>query len=337
MSVAEIVIAFLPIITFLVIMKLMDSFKLLKSRDVGWAIAVGCVVALAALFFHRDVISLFDISFETFTRFISPFSEELLKFIFVIYVIRTYKVGFMVDAAILGFAVGAGFAIVENIYYMSYLTDAGILTWFVRGFGTAVLHGGTTAIAAVISKDLSDRKKWPLGLIFLPGLLTAVLIHTLFNMFLLPPITMALLVFMVLPVLFFITFKQSEKNTREWLGTGLDSDMEMLQILMSGNIRDSRIGEYLNSIGSKFSPVIVGDIICYLRLYLELSIEVKGMLILKENGIEPPILPQVKARLEELDYLDSQIGKTGKIAIQPLLKLSNTDLWQISMMKQNAV
>ena len=53
------------------------------------------------------------------------------------------------DAAIYGFAVGTGFALVENVYYLLSLPGAPAALWIVRGFGTAVMHGGTTAILAM--------------------------------------------------------------------------------------------------------------------------------------------------------------------------------------------
>ncbi len=332
---AEFAIAFLPILIFLIFMRVMDSFQLVKVRQVIVAILVGFTVAFLAILTNSSLINLLDISTVSFSRFVAPVSEEILKFLFVVYLIRASKVGFMVDAAILGFAIGAGFAIIENIYYMNMLTEAGLLTWFVRGFGTAIMHGGTTAIAAIISKDLSDRKEWSQAVLFLPGLTTAILLHALFNMFILPPLTSALLIMLLLPPIFIMIFKQSEENTRKWLGTGLDSDLEMLRLLMAGNISETRIGNYLKSIQNKFTPSVVGDIICYLRVYLELSIKAKGILIMKENGFEMPPDPEIEAQFMELNYLESQIGKTGKLAMQPLLKLNNTDLWQLSMMQKN--
>jgi hypothetical protein len=55
---------------------------------------------------------------------------------------------------------------------------------------------------------------------------------------------------------------------------------------------------------------------------------------MKESGFEMPPDPEVEAQFMELNYLEKQIGKTGKLAIQPLLKLNNTDLWQLSMMRK---
>ncbi|CAN5254484.1 hypothetical protein BH23BAC3_BH23BAC3_12660 [soil metagenome] len=333
LTVAEFVIAFFPIILFLIFMWAMDSFQLVKKWLVVVAIVAGFIVAIIAMFFNMFLLSWLEVSSITFSGFVAPVSEEILKILFVVYLIRSQKTGFVVDAAILGFAVGAGFAIIENLYYMNVLTEAGMLTWFVRGFGTAIMHGGTTAIAAIISKDLYDRKSWPSLVIFLPGLMAAISIHALFNMFILPPITSALLIILLLPPVFIMIFKHSEESIRQWLGTGLDSDMEILRILLAGNLSESRLGNYLNTVQEKFKPSVVGDIICYLRIYLELSIKAKGILIMKENGFPPMPDPEIEAQFTELHYLEKQIGKTGKLAIQPLLKINSTDLWQLSMLR----
>jgi RsiW-degrading membrane proteinase PrsW (M82 family) len=332
-TVLEFGVAFLPIVVFLFGMWMFDSFQLVKKREVVYTIMIGFAVAGVASLVNTEIMEISGITRSSFSRFIAPMSEEILKILFVVYLIRANKVGFMIDSAIMGFAVGAGFAIVENLYYLSVLTDAGLITWFVRGFGTAIMHGGTTAIAAIISKDFSDRKEWPAFAAFIPGLGAAILIHALFNMFILPPTTSTLLIVFLLPPVFYGIFKRSEANTRNWLGTGLDSDMELLQILKAGDISKTKMGAYIKSIQDKFPPLVVGDIICYLRIYLELSVKAKGILIMKETGFELPPDPAIEAQFKELEYLDGQIGKTGKLAIQPLLKINNTDLWQLSMMR----
>lgn len=329
----EFTIALLPMVVFLFGMWMMDSFQLVRKKEVFLAILMGFIVAGTAILVHTLILDYSGLTRPSLSRFIAPFSEELLKILPILFLIQTRKVGFMIDAAIFGFAVGAGFAIIENLFYLNALDNAGLITWFVRGFGTAIMHGGTTAIAAIIGKDLFDTKNLPSIAPYLPGLLVAIVLHGLFNMFLLPPTTSALLIIMVLPPVFYTVFKKSEQHTRSWLGTGLDSDMELLQILMAGNISETRMGQYIQSIQDKFPPLMVGDIICYLRVYLELSIKAKGILIMKDSGLDLPPDPKVKAQFKELEYLEKQIGKTGKLAIQPLLKIKNTDLWQLSLMR----
>ena len=70
-----------------------------------------------------------------------------------------HRIGFLVDAAIYGFAVGAGFALAENLYYLHLAAEAGMGTWIVRGFGTALMHGGTTALFAVMGLARSSARR----------------------------------------------------------------------------------------------------------------------------------------------------------------------------------
>jgi len=71
--------------------------------------------------------------------------------------VRSNRIGFLVDAAIYGFAIGAGFALVETVAYWNVLSTHTWSLWVVRGFGTAVMHGGATAICAIVGKALEER------------------------------------------------------------------------------------------------------------------------------------------------------------------------------------
>ena len=69
-------------------------------------------------------------------------------------------------------------ALVENVEYLRTLTTPNLLVWVVRGFGTAVMHGAATAIFAVLSKSLVDRRERPEAFDFVPGFVVAVAIHS---------------------------------------------------------------------------------------------------------------------------------------------------------------
>ena len=64
----------------------------------------------------------------------------------------------LVDAAIFGFAIGSGFALVENLYYLASRPDAHVAVQIIRGFGTAIMHGGATAIFAIVSVALAEKR-----------------------------------------------------------------------------------------------------------------------------------------------------------------------------------
>ena len=108
--------------------------------------------------------NLIEIAFRTpilsLSLYIAPPLEEILKAIIIIILFYKKRIGFLVDAAILGFAVGAGFSFVENSYYLYILNNETILTWILRGFGTAIMHGSTTCLMAIISGYLIERKNF---------------------------------------------------------------------------------------------------------------------------------------------------------------------------------
>jgi hypothetical protein len=89
---------------------------------------------------------------------------------------------------------------------------------------------------------------------------------------------------------------------------------------------------YLLTLKERFRGEIVADLLCYLRLHVELSIRAKGLLMMRENGFESDVGEETKAKLVEMKYLDRSIGKTGKLAMKPFLQLSRKDLWQIYML-----
>jgi len=322
----------LPVCCFLAALVLLDSYKLVPMRWVIGAIALGCGAAI--LSYPLNVVGLewFDIEFGSFTRYVAPLIEEVLKATIIILLIMRNRIGFLVDAAIFGFAVGAGFAIFENLFYLQALPDTQLGTWIVRGFGTAIMHGGATAIFAIVSHTLTGQHPTKGYVALLPGFIVAVIVHSVFNHFFFAPIVNTLLILVTLPILLTIVFQQSEASVSEWLGSGFDADTELLELINSGELSASKVGLYLHSLKEKFEGPVVVDLLCYLRLYTELSIRAKGLLMMRESGFSNKTGDVTKAKLEELRFLESSIGTTGRLAIKPFLKMSQKDLWQLYML-----
>ncbi len=132
--------------------------------------------------------------------------------------------------------------------------------------------------------------------------------------------------------MFFVgVFHFSESRTRDWLGTGFDTDSELLELMQAGQLSESRIGSYLHDLRERFPPTTVADMLCLLRLRLELSIRAKGILIARQAGFDVPPDPDMEGRFEELHYLEDTIGRTGLLAMKPLFHFSDRDLWQYHM------
>lgn len=325
--------ALVPVLAFLGVLVLLDSFKLVSARAVGRLIVAGAVAAFLGMRLHGWILDAGWLSQTALSRYVAPVTEELLKALPVLYLLARKRIGFLVDAAILGFAVGTGFALVENVEYLRALGQGSVFLWVVRGFGTAVLHGGTTSILAVVSKGLDDRHPAAGAAALLPGLAAAVAIHSLFNHFFLPPVLEALALFVTLPVLLVAVFARSENGTREWLGAGFDSDVDMLRTILDQDVSETRVGRYLLSLRSRFEGPVVADMMCLLRVHLELSIRAKGILMAREAGLPIEVAEDARANLRELRYLERSIGPTGRLALQPMLQTSSRHLWQIHMLE----
>ncbi|MFQ5676736.1 MAG: PrsW family glutamic-type intramembrane protease [bacterium] len=301
----------------------------MKPRSVLFTIFLGCLVALAAAFLNSWVAGQLNIGFSFYSRYVAPILEEALKAAYLVYLIRSEKVGFMVDAAIYGFAIGAGFAFVENIFYLRTVHDANILVWLIRGFGTAVMHSATTAIFGMLAKSLSDTFESKRAVAFAGGIVAATIIHSFYNHFFLPPVLITICFLVGLPLLTFAVFERSEQATRKWLGVGFDTDVDLLDMITTGGISQTRVGQYLESLKNRFPGEVVADLLCYLRIRLELAVRAKGILLLRQSGFETKSDPEIKAKFAELKYLQKSVGKTGKLAILPFLRTSSRDLWQL--------
>lgn len=323
----------LPVCVFLAALLWLDSYKLVRIRLVLIVICLGSVAAAVCYAINSQGLRLIPLDFLAYTRYVAPFVEEAAKALVIIALIRRNRIGFLVDAAIFGFAVGAGFAILENLFYLQLLPDTSLGTWIVRGFGTAIMHGGATAIFAIISHTLAGQKPGAGRMIYLPGFLVASITHSVFNHFFFTPILNTLVVLVALPALLALVFNRSERSVSDWLGSGFDSDTELLHLINSGEFSTSKTGLYLNSLKEKFEGPVVADILCYLRLHIELSIRAKGLLMMRESGFMNKTGEETRAKLEEMKYLDNSIGTTGKMAIRPFIRMSREELWQFYMLQ----
>jgi RsiW-degrading membrane proteinase PrsW (M82 family) len=322
----------LPVVTFLVTLIFLDSYKLIKFRSVCVAILFGFGAAVVSVPLSSAFLGGTGITFDAYARYVAPPLEETLKLCYLIFLVHTKRIGFMVDAAIYGFAIGTGFAIIENIIFLNTLFSPNIVLWIIRGFGTAVMHGGTVALAGILAISLSERYEVTGFRTFFPGFLLAILIHSAYNHFFVSPVTAALLIVMLLPLFMIAVFRRSEQGLQKWLGVGFDTDAQILEMITTGNIAETRIGHYLMALKRRFSGEAVADMLCLIRLHVELALKAKGVLLMREAGFEVKPDAEVKEKFDEMRYLEKSIGRTGLRALQPILHWSSRDLWQLYML-----
>lgn len=317
---------------FLAILMLLDSYKLVRLRRVVSMLGAGVGAALCAYALHAAILAVLPFEPAIFSRYVAPLTEELLKASMIVLLVRSHRIAFLVDAAIVGFAVGTGFALVENLYYLRTLMDAGMGIWIVRGFGTSFMHGGATALFAVTCLAIAEKRGLGIAAVA-PGFAMAALLHSAFNHFFASPIVSTIGIVIALPILFGLVFERSESAVADWLGTGFDADAQMLQLIESGELSNAPVGQYLHELRDRFKGPILADLLCYLKLHTELALRAKGVLMMRESGFDVAIDDETRAKFTEMQYLEGSIGRTGLLAIHPMLPRTSKDIWQLYLLR----
>ena len=321
-------IALLPVLLFLAGLVQLDGYKLVRMRMMIALVATGALAAGLSYVLNNLAFAHFHGSFVTYSRYVSPWIEESLKAALLVFLIRTRRVGLPVDAGI------AGFAVVENLYYLAARPHTVLAVQVIRGFGTAIMHGGTAAILAMISNTLYERRPSGGLHLLLPGLLAAVALHTGYNYLLVRPALATLATLLVLPFVIYLVFDHSERILRKWIEVDLDSDVKRLEAISTGRFLDSPSGRYLRALRDRFKGEQLADMLCYLRVHGELAVRAKGVLLLREAGMpDLPIDTETGARLAELGQLERAIGKTGMLALRPLMMATGKEIWQLTLLR----
>ena len=179
-SYAILIVSIIPL-AFLLLIKWLNFFETHRTRLILLALVWGAFsVELSYLVDHpiRMIMGMPFVATHT-----APFVEEIFKSLILLYLVRRADTTFFVDGAVYGFASGIGFAIAENMLYLSRVDiDTGVVLGTVRAFVSSVMHGSTTAIVgmAVAGFPMRFLNRHPL-LAWLAGLTVAIAIHTTYN------------------------------------------------------------------------------------------------------------------------------------------------------------
>ena len=318
-----------PVLMFLGALLYFDSYRLITLNEMIVTLGAGLLLAGAGYFINGALLDATAMPFDRYTYFVSPVVEELLKASVLIVMFARNRVGFMIDAAIMGFAVGTGFALFENTYYLYVFQDAEPGTWIVRGFGTAIMHGGTTAIFAMLSQSLMERRGGLNPLLFIPGLLVAILVHAIFNALEGTPMIATLAVLVGLPPMFYFIFTKSEFAVHQWLVKDYESHQQLLDEINSGEFTHSEAGRFILSLTTKFSQAVVNSMFEYLKLHTQLVLRAEQITAAREQNERPERRPQDHEDLVRLETLEREIGPVAMMTLWPHLHFSRRELWEI--------
>jgi RsiW-degrading membrane proteinase PrsW (M82 family) len=333
--------ALVPVLVLLVLFIWLDAFKLMSFGEVLILLVLGGWAAVAAYPISGRFLDQLPIGFSTYSRFVAPWIEEALKAIVMIALFRFNRIGYKLDAVISGFAIGAGFSVVENIIYLTMFPYYGTGTWLVRGLGTAVMHGATLALLAAIAHEFAERETrqaagefdfhlwW-----FVPGYLIAVAVHTAFNQFPDRPLLAMMGAILFAPIALIGIFHVGTAEAERWLTSEHAEHVAQLEALRAGRWPDHPASVKVSALAERLGPEAVKRIRRYWELQAWLVAEAEETMIEEAAGDAEFSAGDIRAAFAELAGLRRALGKSTVTALRALLPFSRNDLWELSELRQ---
>lgn len=329
--------ALAPVIAMLGLFVWLDTFKLMTMCEILVLLSLGALAAGVAYPISGRLIDALPLGFSFYSRVAAPWVEEALKGSTIILLFAFNRVGFKLDAVISGFAVGAGFSVVENILYLQRFTALDISVWMVRGLGTAVMHGLTLAVLAAIAHELAERAtraqasefrlrlRW-----FVPGYLAAVAIHSLFNQFPDRPLVAMLGALVAAPFTVMALFRFGALEAEQWLVAERAAHADALDRLRRGEWPDDPAAVRLGQLASRADGSLVRT---FYECQLELAVLAETLLG-AQAFTDEKLHADVADAFARADRAEAALGPSLAAAAKRLLPLSRNDLWEISELRQ---
>ena len=331
--------ALVPVLVLLTIFVSFDAFKLMSLKEILLLLVLGGLAALASYPVSGRLLDALPIGFSNYSRFYAPWIEEAIKGAVVVVLFRLNKIGFKLDAVLTGFAIGAGFSVVENIIYLIRLPDYSAGTWLVRGLGTAVMHGITLAILAASAHEFAEREtRGAAGdfnfnlLWFVPGYLAAVALHMAFNQLPDRPLIAMLGAAMIAPLVILGMFQFGTAEAQSWLEAERKQHRAQLEALRAGRWPDG--GSRVAALADRCNADTARRIRRYWEVQAYLVTEAEETLIEEATGDVEYDAAGISAAFQELDELNRALGPSTSAQLRRILPFSRNDLWEVSELRQ---
>jgi RsiW-degrading membrane proteinase PrsW (M82 family) len=324
--------ALLPVVIYIFVVYKIDNFSLISIKNLFLQVLCGMVAALVC--FGMFQLTGLILS-ENQSDFFNPVLEEIIKAIPLLWLATRKKIVFFIDSVICGAAVGGGFSILENIFYLLLGNEMGIGTVLFRGLEVALIHMGCSAIIAAglmlgIRLILRSRSRLPIknsdALMGISLLVVAPVLHVCHNTFHFNPLVQFIFVIGTMGGLLVWTYFYDVEMIHRWLDTGLDKQLSLLDSIKKGQLSDTPTGHFLQSVKDAFPPEDFFDMICFVQLHVRLSVASRSRVMLWESGLERdlPLTDEMKelilSQYTEYRLLEKRLGNTARMTIAPIVK-----------------
>jgi RsiW-degrading membrane proteinase PrsW (M82 family) len=168
-------------IAFLYGIYLLNKYSWEMIQLVLFCLAWGGAAYLLAAPINDAIVNSNLLSEDLLRRFGAPVIEEILKALFLFYLVRRADFKYFVDGAIFGFACGIGFAVFENYEYVLGSPGIAVALALSRVLSTNLIHATASALIGISLGYGRLQRSWGQAGLIAGGLLLAMALHATFN------------------------------------------------------------------------------------------------------------------------------------------------------------
>lgn len=310
----------IPAVVFYVIHTL-DLYRTGSRLYVVLSVIAGLAAYVLAAQVNPLAMRSLNLGFLVMVGFVAPISEEILKSLMQIYLVRRPDFNYFVDGAIYGFATGIAFAIAENFEYV--LGNAGAALWvaITRVISTNLMHAAACAIVGIILGWARFQKNAWRYAFSAGGILVAILFHMGFNNLVTRVNSGLLLLYAVIvgggaAGIIALVIRRGLKEELGWIKEtlGVTDRVERQEVAAVGNM--ARVDEVLKRLSAAFGAETASRIENLLLVQARLGIQRKMAEKMADEKMQANIRTQIEQLQAEMEAARKEIGSYAMVYLR---------------------
>jgi RsiW-degrading membrane proteinase PrsW (M82 family) len=330
--------AFIVPLVFLGLICQFDLYRIGQFQTILVCAGWGAVAFAPAALIHNSLARFWPTDEGTVVQFVAPVLEEALKALVLIYLIRRPQFTYFLDGALYGFATGIGFAITENIEYVTHDQAFALAVAFQRTFSTTLIHASSSAVigaALGVFRLETSRARW---LVLALGLFLAIGQHMSFNIMIMLVKERELVLSIIsgfLGVLFIALIMQhGKKQARKWIKQKLGMGDRVTHSEVNAVDRLGSAGEPLRPVFERFGAETAGRVEKLLYLQARLGIKRKTLDSFRDNAVmRNAVEAEIRAMRTEMEEVRRAVGTYAMLFVRGLFTDEMASVWDRMQVK----
>ena len=333
MQIIAILVASAIPLVFLFVIYGLDLYKTGEFRSVILCFIWGGIAFGGAYYINPAVGKYLHLDWNTqVVRFSAPIVEEILKALILVYLVRRPNFTYFVDGAIYGFAAGIGFAVFENIQYITGAPNQAIGTAVSRVLSTNLMHASASAMVGIALGLARFRRFSGRLALLIGGLVLAMGLHAFYNNFVTRVNTGMLLIFAAIigfSAAGFIAYAMNRglQEEKTWIEETLGAADRVTAGEAAVVHRLENVDDILAPLAKSFGEEKAAKIQKFLVTQARLGIMRKTLEKLTDEKMLKAVEKQMGELRKEMDVARRDVGSYAMLYLRHIFPAEASPLW----------